>query len=110
MRDVRKIRKEKRSPEQLRAEAGIDGRLIFRQFRATLPRMVTLTEIETLAFKLPQSDRAKLASDLLDSLPGVLEDDDEGVAEALRRSEEMDSNPSVCLTHDEFIKALGRKP
>jgi putative addiction module component (TIGR02574 family) len=102
-------------PERFRAETGIDGRgidarLIFRQFRAMLPRMVTLTEIETLAFKLPQSDRAKLASDLLDSLPGVLEDDDEGVAEALRRSDEMDRDPSVCLTHDEFLKALGRKP
>lgn len=70
--------------------------------------MVTLTEIESLAFKLPESDRAKLAADLLDSLRGVLTDDDEGVAEALRRSEEMEHDPSVCLSHDEFIKALGR--
>lgn len=75
--------------------------------------MVTLTEIETLAFKLPESDRAKLAADLLDSLREVREvlaDGDEGVAEALRRSEEMDRNPSVCLSHEDFIKALGRKP
>lgn len=71
-------------------------------------RMVTLTEIESLAFKLTESDRAKLAADLLDSLRRVLADDDEGVAEALRRSEEMDRDPSVCLSHDEFIKALGR--
>ncbi len=73
-----------------------------------ISHMVTLTEIESLAFKLPESDRAKLAADLLDSLRGVLTDDDEGVAEALRRSEEMDRDPSVCLSHDEFIKALGR--
>lgn len=72
--------------------------------------MVTLTEIETLALNLPQSDRAKLVADLLDSLPWVLDDDDEGVAEALRRSEEMDRDPSVCLTHEEFLKALGRTP
>lgn len=72
--------------------------------------IVTLTEIESLALKLPQSDRAKLAADLLDSLPGVLDDEDEGIAEALRRSEEMYRDPSVCLTHDEFLKALGRKP
>lgn len=52
--------------------------------------IVTLAEIETLALKLPESDRARLAADLLDSLPGVLVDDDEGLAEALRRSEEMD--------------------
>ncbi len=70
--------------------------------------MVTLAEIETLAFKLPESDRAKLAADLLDSLPGVLVEDDEGLAEALRRSEEMDRDPSVCLTHEEFLNALGR--
>ena len=70
--------------------------------------MVTLAEIETLVFKLPESDRAKLAADLLDSLPGVLVEDDEGLAEALRRSEEMDRDPSVCLTHEEFLKAVGR--
>jgi len=86
------------------------GGLICRRIRTMILRMVTLTEIESLAFKLPQSDRAKLAADLLDSLPGVLDDEDEGIAEALRRSEEMDRDPSVCLTHDEFLKALGRKP
>lgn len=70
--------------------------------------MVTLAEIEGLVFKLPESDRAKLAADLLDSLPGVLVEEDEGLAEALRRSEEMDRDPSVCLTHDEFLNAVGR--
>ena len=69
--------------------------------------MVTLAEIETLVFKLPESDRARLAADLLDSLPGGLVDD-EGLAEALRRSEEMDRDPSACLTHEEFLKAVGR--
>ena len=72
--------------------------------------MVTLSEIESLAFNLPESDRAKLAADLLDSLPGILIDDDEGLAEALRRSEEMDRDPSACLSHDEFLNVLGRKP
>jgi hypothetical protein len=70
--------------------------------------MVTLAEIESLVFQLPESARAKLAADLLDSLPGVLVEDDEGLAEALQRSEEMDHDPSVCLTHDEFLKAVGR--
>jgi putative addiction module component (TIGR02574 family) len=69
--------------------------------------MVTLAEIENLAFKLPESDRARLAADLLDSLPGVLVEDDEGLAEALRRSEEMDRDPSARLTHEEFLKAAG---
>lgn len=70
--------------------------------------MVTISEIESLALKLPESDRARLAADLLDSLPGVLVDEDEGLAEAHRRSEEMDRDPSVCMTHEEFLKALGR--
>jgi len=70
--------------------------------------MVTLAEVESLALKLPDSQRAKLAADLLDSLPGVLVDSDEGIAEALRRSEEMECNPDVCLSHDEFLKAVGR--
>jgi ADP-ribose pyrophosphatase YjhB (NUDIX family) len=70
--------------------------------------MVSLAEIETLAFKLPESHRAKLATGLLNSLPGVLVEDDEGPAEALRRSEEMNRDPAVCLTHEEFLKAVRR--
>ncbi len=70
--------------------------------------MVTFAEIENLVFALPESDRAKLAANLLDSLPGVLVEDDQGLAEALRRSEEMDRDPMAGLTHEEFLKALGR--
>jgi putative addiction module component (TIGR02574 family) len=82
--------------------------LIVSEIRIMILDMVTLAEIENLAFKLPESDRARLAADLLDSLPGVLVEDDEGLAEALRRSEEMDRDPSACLTHEEFLKAAGR--
>ncbi len=71
--------------------------------------MVNLAEIEALALKLPESDRAKLAAGLLDSLPGLLVEEDDGLAEALRRSEEMDGDPSACLTHEEFLKAVGRE-
>ena len=85
-----------------------DADLICRRNRAILRHVVTLAEIKNLAFKLPESDRARLAADLLDSLPGVLVDDDEGLAEALRRSEEMDRDPSLCLTHEEFLKAVRR--
>jgi len=74
-----------------------------------LTGMVTLAEIESLALKLPDSERAKLAADLLDSLPGLLVDDDEGLAEARRRSAEMDRDPGVCLNHEEFLKAV-REP
>ena len=68
--------------------------------------MATAAEIGMLALRLPESDRAKLAADLLDSLPGILTEDDDGLAEARRRSEEMNRDPSACLTHEEFLKAL----
>lgn len=55
--------------------------------------MSTILEVEKIALNLPEEERAKLAASLLDSLPGVLSDDDEGVAEALRRDAEMDADP-----------------
>ncbi|MCW1921341.1 hypothetical protein OKA05_02180 [Luteolibacter arcticus] len=36
-------------------------------------------------------------------------EDDEDLAEAYRRSEEMDLDPGACLTHEEFLEALARK-
>jgi len=58
--------------------------------------------------KLPDSDRASLASRMLDSLPAVLSDDDEGVAEAMRRSAELDRNPEMAMTLEEVIQAAKR--
>jgi hypothetical protein len=82
--------------------------LIGEEIPAIIPGMATLAEIGALALELSESDRAKLAADLLNSLPAILADDDEGVAEALRRSGEMDRDPSCSLTHEEFLKAVGR--
>ena len=48
------------------------------------------------------------AADLLASLPSVLADQDEGVAEALRREAEMDAARDPGLTWDEVKKACGR--
>lgn len=72
--------------------------------------MVSLAEVQNIVLKLSVSDRAQLAADLLDSLPSVMDDDDQGIAEGLRRAEEMDRDPATGLTHHEFIKALGREP
>lgn len=60
--------------------------------------MATIFEVEKLALNLPEQQRAKLASDLLNSLPGVLSDEDEGVAEALRRDAELESDPKQAIT------------
>ncbi|MGA2660920.1 MAG: addiction module protein [Verrucomicrobiota bacterium] len=56
--------------------------------------------------KLPESGRASLASRLLDSLPAVLSDGDEGIAEALRRDAEMDQAPGAGLTLEELRRAV----
>jgi putative addiction module component (TIGR02574 family) len=60
--------------------------------------MATVIEIEKLALGLSEQERAKLAADLLDSLPGVLSDKDEGIAEALRRDAEIESDPKQAIT------------
>src|SRR5882724_1423948 len=57
-------------------------------------QMATVIEIEKLALDLPEQERAALAANLLESLPGILSDEDEGVAEALRRDAEMEADPN----------------
>jgi hypothetical protein len=68
--------------------------------------MQTLSDIEREAMKLPDSSRAYLASRLLDSLPAVLSDDDDGLAEAIRRDAEMDRDPAASMTLEELRRAV----
>jgi hypothetical protein len=70
--------------------------------------MVTLTQLEEQVMKLPEDQRAFLAAQLLESLPAVLHDDDAGVAEAMRRDAELDCDPAVGMSLDEFRTAFGR--
>ena len=60
--------------------------------------MATVIEIEKLALDLPEQERAALAANLLESLPGILSDEDEGVAEALRRDAEIDADPNQTIS------------
>jgi putative addiction module component (TIGR02574 family) len=68
--------------------------------------MPALAEIEAQAMELTASQRAKLAASLLDSLPALLYDDDEGLAEAHRRDAEMDNDPSIGLTTEQLRASL----
>ena len=70
--------------------------------------MLTLDTIKEQAMKLGESERARLAMDLLISLPHDLADADDGYEEAMRRKAELDSDPSTSMTHDELMKSLGR--
>ncbi len=60
--------------------------------------MSTIVEVEKLALDLSEKERANLAANLLDSLPGILSDDDEGVAEALRRDADAEADPAQAIS------------
>ncbi|WP_367871094.1 addiction module protein [Luteolibacter sp. Populi] len=70
--------------------------------------MVSVSEIEAQAMNLPDAERAILAARLLESLPAMLSDDDQGIGEAMRRDAEMDLDPSKGMTLDELRSSLGR--
>ena len=67
---------------------------------------MSVNEIRQNALGLPEDQRAELAGDLLNSLPAILVDD--GVSEALRRSKELDDDPSSGCSWDEIKSSLGR--
>jgi putative addiction module component (TIGR02574 family) len=68
--------------------------------------MAMLKEIEEQALSLSEADRATLAARLLDSLPAVLSEDDDGLAEALRRDAELEQSPSSAITWDELRRSV----
>ncbi len=55
-------------------------------------------QIAIEALRLPEKERAGLAWRLLQSLPPVAFDDDEGATEALRRDAELDADPAQAMT------------
>lgn len=67
-----------------------------------------LEEIEACALRLPDSERAALAADLLCSLPAVLCDEDDGVAEARRRARELAEDPSMGCSWEAIRRDLCR--
>ena len=60
--------------------------------------MSTIVEVEKLALDLTEKERATLAANLLNSLPGILSDEDEGTAEALRRDAEIEADPAESIS------------
>lgn len=68
--------------------------------------MAPIVEIEKLALSLPEKERAALAANLLESLPGVLFNEDEGVAEALNRDSEIDANPDQIISLAQLVAQI----
>jgi hypothetical protein len=71
--------------------------------------MATIAEIEKLALNLPESERAILAAHLLGSLPPVLHDEDEGIAEALRRDAEFEASLATGMSLEELDQQIQRR-
>ena len=59
---------------------------------------MSIDEIQSCALGIPGDQRAKLAGQPLASLPAMLVDEDEGIAEANRRAEEIEQNPGSGLS------------
>lgn len=70
--------------------------------------MTRLQQLERDAESLTDAQRAGFAAHLLSTLPVVLADDDEGVAEALRREAEMEAAGDQGISWNELKEGLGR--
>lgn len=66
--------------------------------------MSVLAEAERLLFRLPEKDRLELIGKAMRSLPHY--SDDGGIAEAIRRSEELKNNPELGMTVEELHEKL----
>jgi hypothetical protein len=72
--------------------------------------MSVIAEAEELALSLSESDRAKLAEKLIASLPGpFIEDDDDGIDEAIRRRREMDEDPKASISMEELDEMIKKR-
>jgi hypothetical protein len=71
--------------------------------------VATISELEKLALNLSERQRALLAAHLLRSLPPVLHDEDEGIAEALRRDAELEANPELGMSLQQLQQEIERR-
>ena len=71
--------------------------------------MATANEVEKLALDLVEKERAILATHLLKSLPPVLDDADEGMAEALQRDKDLDANPKSGISIEQLDQQIRQR-
>jgi hypothetical protein len=70
--------------------------------------MSKVSDIFTQVLDLSENQRASLACNILNTLPATLSDDDDGLAEARRRSKELDENPDLAVSWEDIKASLGR--
>jgi putative addiction module component (TIGR02574 family) len=72
--------------------------------------MSAITDAEELALSLSDTERARLAEKLIASLPGpYIQDDGDGLDEAVRRSREMKENPSMGISIEELDEMVRKR-
>jgi hypothetical protein len=71
--------------------------------------MATITEVEKLALELLDREKALLAVHLIKSLPAVLHDEDDGIAEALRRDADLDADPFLGMSLEQLDEQVERR-
>ena len=84
-------------------------RLLAKARSGKLSGVISMTELEKKALDLPEKQRAALALHLLRSLPAVLHDEDEGIAEALQRDAELEANPKIGISLKELDQKIERR-
>lgn len=70
--------------------------------------MTRIQEICEQANSLSDRERAHLAADLLEGLPNVLDEEDDGVAEALKRDTEMSASADSGISWNTLRDRIGR--
>jgi hypothetical protein len=83
--------------------------LLRKAHRDILVFMAKIAELEKLALDLPEAQRAILAAHLLRSLPPVLHDEDGGIAEALVRDAEFETNPDLGMSLQQLQQEIERR-
>lgn len=80
---------------------GTASRLVY-----TPAMAIAMNELTTMVMKLPEKQRAQLVAKMLASLPSVLTDQDDGVAEALRRDAELQDGTQQALSLEDLDAAI----
>jgi len=72
--------------------------------------MSVVTELEEKAMSLTKMERGQLASRLIASLGSPFEDnDDDGIDEALRRSDELKNNPELGISIEDLDRRINER-
>jgi len=68
--------------------------------------MSVIAEVEERALSLTTKERGELITKLLRSLPLFPSDEDDGIAEALRRREQLREHPEIAISLEELDRRM----